>query len=46
MNLEHVKRQETFKKSPEEKALLKKLKSEYKKKINNGKAEVNAKYAS
>ncbi len=35
MNPEHLKRQELFKKSPEEKALAKKLKSEYKKKVKN-----------
>lgn len=46
MNLEHIKRQETFKKSFEEKALLKKLKSEYKNKIKNGKTKVDVKHAS
>jgi hypothetical protein len=35
MNPEHLKRQELFRKTPEEKALLKKLKSEYKKKVKN-----------
>lgn len=35
MNTEHLKRQEIFKKTPEEKALAKKLKSEYKKRIKN-----------
>lgn len=46
MNPEHAKRQELYKKSPKERALLKKLKSEYKKRVNNGKTEVNAKHAS
>lgn len=46
MSTEHQKRQELYKKSPEERALLKKLKSEYKKKLNNGKTEVDAKHAS
>lgn len=37
MNQEQMTRQELFKKTPEEKALLKKLKSEYnKKQANNG----------